>query len=142
MTRKGLLILLAAFLLTGCKSDTAKESEEETFDEPEPYACRVMDYYNYNAPVPESDPIEDSYFDDVLFAGDSRMGCMYLWGDIHNAKVEYVTSLNLWLIDSMPLDNHADDMTMYDALATTDRNSITERVGLPSCYSFSLGPFC
>ena len=124
MTRKGLLILLAAFLLTGCKSDTAKESEEETFDEPEPYACRVMDYYNYNAPVPESEPIEDSYFDDVLFAGDSRMGCMYLWGDIHNAKVEYVTSLNLWLIDSMPLDNHADDMTMYDALATTDRNSI------------------
>ena len=54
----------------------------------------------------------------------SRMGAMYLWGTIPNAQVEYVTSLNLWLIDSMPLDNHSDGMTMYDALEQTEKNNI------------------
>ncbi|MBR3202388.1 MAG: hypothetical protein IKF60_02245 [Solobacterium sp.] len=119
--------ILCAFLLLGCKGDAAKtesNAEEQEFPEPEPYACRVYDYYNYSGRVPWSEEIESSYFDDVLFAGDSRMGAMYLWGTIENAQVEYVTSLNLWLIDSMPLDNHTDGMTMYDALETTDKNNI------------------
>ena len=98
--------------------------QKAEFEEPAPYACRVLDYYDYTQPVPWSGEIEDSYFDDVLFAGDSRMGAMYLWGSITNAQVEYVTSLNLWLIDSMPLDNHTDGMTMYDALEQTDKNNI------------------
>ena len=126
MRSRSLLCLLAAATLLGCKSDAKPEAaaEEETFPEPEPYSCRVYDYYNYWDEVPWSDEIENSYFDNVLFAGDSRMGCMYLWGTIPNAAVEYVTSLNLWLIDSMPLDNHDDGMTMYDALSTTDKSSI------------------
>ena len=124
MMKKMTVCLLAAVLLVGCKGDTEKTEEEKEFDEPEAYACRVMDYYDYTQPVPWSEAIDDSYFDDVLFAGDSRMGAMYLWGDIHNADVEYVTSLNLWLIDSMKLDNHADDKTMYDALNETKKNNI------------------
>lgn len=123
--KRAILPALAAVLLLACKSDAkTTATTEEGFPEPEPYACRVYDYYDYQNPVPVSEEIENSYFDDVLFAGDSRMGCMYLWGEITNARVEYVTSLNLWLIDSMPLDNHADGMTMYDALSTTDKNNI------------------
>ncbi len=122
------ILVGCAFLLAlcGCKGDTsAKKSEtDETVYEEVTYACRAVDYYNYAQPVPASDPIEDSYFDDVLFAGDSRMGAMYLWGTIPNAQVEYVTSLNLWLIDSMPLDNHSDGRTMYDELSETEKGNI------------------
>ena len=123
---KKILIGLLAVSLFGCKGNAAEENApaESEFEEPAPYACRVLDYYDYTQPVPWSEEIEDSYFDDVLLAGDSRMGAMYLWGDIKNAQVEYVTSLNLWLIDSMPVDNHSDGITMYDVLANTDKSSI------------------
>ncbi len=124
MKKKVLLTASLILLLCACKSDAPKKEEEEIVYEDVTYACRAVDYYNYAEPVPPSDAIEDSYFDDVLFAGDSRMGCMYLWGTIPNAQVEYVTSLNLWLIDSMPLDNHSDGMTMYDALEQTEKNNV------------------
>ena len=124
MKKKFLMMSALVLLLTACKGDKPAKEEEEVVYEDVTYACRAVDYYNYSEPVPYSDAIEDSYFDDVLFAGDSRMGAMYLWGTIPNAQVEYVTSLNLWLIDSMPLDNHSDGMTMYDALEQTEKNNI------------------
>ncbi|MBR2769135.1 MAG: hypothetical protein IKD68_09385 [Solobacterium sp.] len=124
MKKKFLMMSALVLLLTACKGDKPAKEEEEVVYEDVTYACRAVDYYNYSEPVPYSDAIEDSYFDDVLFAGDSRMRAMYLWGTIPNAQVEYVTSLNLWLIDSMPLDNHSDGMTMYDALEQTEKNNI------------------
>ncbi|MBR4455818.1 MAG: hypothetical protein IKS32_06305 [Solobacterium sp.] len=124
MKRKTIIIAAATLSLIGCRKTPAAANETQEFEEPAPYACRVLDYYDYTQPVPWSSEIEDDYFSDVLFAGDSRMGAMYLWGDIKNAQVEYVTSLNLWLIDSMPLDNHTDGATMYDVLRDTDKNNI------------------
>ena len=121
-----ILLALTVFAAASCSSGKASEQTGETqeFDAPEPYACRVLDYFDYSQPVPWTPEIEDSYFDDVLLAGDSRMGAMYLWGDIENVQVEYVTSLNLWLIDSMQVDNHTEDLTMMDVLSTTKKNNI------------------
>ena len=126
MRGKRLLAVILAAAAAACSGGKTSDAanDPETFDEPAPYACRVLDFYDYSQPVPWSGEIEESYFDDVLLAGDSRMGAMYLWGDIENAQVEYVTSLNLWLIDSMQVDNHDEDLTMMDVLSTTDKNNI------------------
>lgn len=121
-----ILLAFLAFALVSCSSGSsdAEKTDSAEFDEPAPYACRVLDYFDYSQPVPWSGEIEDSYFSDVLLAGDSRMGAMYLWGDLENAQVEYVTSLNLWLIDSMQVDNHEEELTLMDVLSTTDKNNI------------------
>ncbi len=126
MRGKRLIAVLTAAALSACggSADSKKEENAEGFEEPAPYACRVLDFYDYTQPVPWSGEIEADYFNDVLLAGDSRMGAMYLWGSLENAQVEYVTSLNLWLIDTMKLDNHDDDATMMDVLSTTDKNNI------------------
>ena len=125
MKGKRLIAVITALALSACGGSAEKKGEDaEGFEEPAPYACRVLDFYDYSQPVPWSGEIEDTYFSDVLLAGDSRMGAMYLWGSLENAQVEYVTSLNLWLIDTMKLDNHEDDATMMDVLSTTDKNNI------------------
>ncbi len=125
MKGKRLIAVITALTLSACGGSAEKNEEDaEGFEEPAPYACRVLDFYDYSQPVPWSGEIEDTYFSDVLLAGDSRMGAMYLWGSLENAQVEYVTSLNLWLIDTMKLDNHEDDATMMDVLSTTDKNNI------------------
>ncbi|MBQ9328058.1 MAG: hypothetical protein IJ225_05935 [Solobacterium sp.] len=126
MKASRLLTGALAVILAGCGGKTTAASDSSGVTEPETveYACRVLDYYDYSQPVPYSDPVDDSYFSDVLFAGDSRMGAMAIWGELEEAQVEYVTSLNLWLIDSMPLDDHEDGSTMYDVLEGTDKNNI------------------
>ena len=125
MKGKRLIAVITALALSACGGSAEKKGEDAAgFEEPAPYACRVLDFYDYSQPVPWSGEIEDTYFSDVLLAGDSRMGAMYLWGSLENAQVEYVTSLNLWLIDTMKLDNHEDDATMMDVLSTTDKNNI------------------
>ena len=59
--KRAILPALAAVLLLACKSDAkTTATTEEGFPEPEPYACRVYDYYDYQNPVPVSEEIEKS----------------------------------------------------------------------------------
>ncbi len=141
MMKKILLTVLCAALAgcTGLKKD--EEAAETASPEPVSYACRTMDYYDYMTPVPPSDAIEESYYSDALFAGDSRMGSLYLYGTHDNALVEYVTSLNLLLIDTMPADNHDDQITLYDILSTTDKSNIYLLFGINGIRNRSFDPF-
>ncbi len=119
--RKWLIVLCIA--LAGCGSK--KETEEEYVEEPpEAFACRVIDKYDYGRPVPYSDMIEDSYYDTALFAGDSRMGSIALYGTHKNAEVAYVTSLNLMRVDQMAVDGRSDGASLTDVLYSTDKDSV------------------
>lgn len=113
-------LLCIALLLCGCTGT----KEEAVSGEEITYACRTMDYYDYTSPVPPSEAIETSYYSDTLFAGDSRMGALYLYGNLEGAEVQYVESLNLWLIDTMPLNNDTEGRTMYDVLSTTEKGNV------------------
>lgn len=121
--KRMLCILLSMGMLCGCGASSTAAADAVS-QEPVSYSCRVMDYYDYSAPVPYSEDAEDSYYDNTLFAGDSRMGSLYLYGTHKNAQIEYVTSLNLLLIDTMPLDNHEDGATLMDVLSSTDKKNI------------------
>ena len=69
------------------------------------------------------------------------MGSLYLYGTHDNALVEYVTSLNLLLIDTMPADNHDDQITLYDILSTTDKSNIYLLFGINGTRNRSFAPF-
>lgn len=121
--KKGIVWLFAGFLLAGC---FAPESGSKSAD-PEAYACRAIDSYDYSSAVPYREGVDDSFYDDVLLAGDSRMGSLALYGTHLNAQVEFVTSLNLLLIDTMKLDGVEEDsemQTLMDVLSTTDKKNI------------------
>ena len=116
--KRTIAILTAVIFLFGCNTN---ESAEAAQDE---YSCRMVDSYNYNEPVAYSDAIDDSYYSDALFAGDSRMRALSLYGDLPNAEVDYVTSLNLMKIDVSAADERDDGKTLVDLLNETDRGHI------------------
>lgn len=133
LKRKAISLLSAAVLLSG---NTVALAEGEATPEPEDpgnYGCRVIDSYDYTTPVGWSDAIEESYYDDSLFAGDSRMGSLFLYGTHENAEVRYVTSLNLLMIDNMTLDEeelteeqieNEEEITLMDVLRETTKANV------------------
>jgi hypothetical protein len=125
MICRGRKALLALVLLAGCGA--SETSAPQASGEPLSYSCRLIDSYNYWAPAPYTEePVEESYYDDVLLAGDSRMGSLALYGTHPGAEIKYVTSLNLLLIDTMPLDENeeGDDTTLMNVLQDTTKNNI------------------
>lgn len=121
---KKLITLLCLSLLCGCSGGNKKDEAAAT-EAPQPvYACRYIDSYDYNSTVSWKEAPDDSYFDDVLFAGDSRMGSIYLYGTHKNAEVAYVTSLNLMRIKSMFVDERSVDITLWDVLDQTDKQNV------------------
>ncbi|HAE15719.1 MAG: SGNH/GDSL hydrolase family protein [Solobacterium sp.] len=120
--RKLMILCIGAAVLCGC-SAPEKEDPSAT-PEPVTYACRYIDKYDYSQPAGYADMVNDEWYDTALFAGDSRMGSIALYGTHDNAQVEYVTSLNLMRIGNMPVDGRDDGKTLMDILEETDKENI------------------
>ncbi len=132
------IVTAAALMLWGC-AEPPVQAEEETEAQTETaetevyepvYACRTINYYDYEKPVPESEPIEDVYFTDVLMGGDSRMGSLYLYSDLgaKGAEIHYVTSLSLWRIYDAYMATA--DAPLYDLMISTTRHNIYLLIGI------------
>ena len=121
--KKLMIVCMGAVLLCGCSAPEKQEDPDAT-PEPVTYACRYIDKYDYNQPAGFSDMVSDDWYDTALFAGDSRMGSIALYGTHENAQVEYVTSLNLMRIGNMPVDGRDDGKTLMDILEETDKENI------------------
>lgn len=119
---KLMILCIGAAVLCGC-SAPEKEDPSAT-PEPVTYACRYIDKYDYSQPAGYADMVNDEWYDTALFAGDSRMGSIALYGTHDNAQVEYVTSLNLMRIGNMPVDGRDDGKTLMDILEETDKENI------------------
>ncbi len=124
-------LLLSLMVLCGCGKTEEPQSTAGTEGEGPVYACRTFDYYDYKKPVPESEPADDSYFEDALISGDSRVGSLYLYSDLRDkgAEVLYTTSLSLWRIYDLEPDEGG-DKPMFDMIMDTDRHNIYILIGI------------
>ena len=119
---KILIVLCTALcILTGCgKKDEAQSA----------YTCRYVNYYDYNQPVPESRAADDNYLVQTMFAGDSRMGSLYLYSDLRDsgAEIWYAESLSLWRIYDMKAEES--DQSLYDLMLNTKRKYLYIMIGI------------
>ncbi len=120
MWKKVTKSLLLISLFVNVTPVVADEEENEAGN----YACHVLDFYDYYSPVPWGEYVDDSYYETAMFAGDSRMGSLYLFGDIENGDIHYVTSLNLLYIDVMQVDDREDEITLYELLDQTRKENV------------------
>ncbi len=132
------MIVLSSLLSCGCSVLEELPAEEKEYS----YSCTVIDYYDYTQPVPETAQADPWWYDTALYAGDSRMGALYLYGTHPNAEVDYVTSLNLLMIDMMHVDEREEEITLIDVFSTTDKQDIYLLFGIneirnPNFYAFA-----
>ncbi len=122
--------MLCLGMLVGCTSSPQASASSFT-PETKEYACRMINYYDYSQPVPKTtEPIDNAYFQDTFFGGDSRMGSLYLFTDLRDkgAEVYYAESLSLFRIYDMKMEGS--DKPLYDLLKETTRNNIYILLGV------------
>ncbi len=121
--KKSLIIAAVSCLALGCTGKNTAE-EENT------YTCRYVNYYDYASEVPETERAEDLYFADTLFAGDSRMGSLYLYSDLKKAGAEiwYAESLSLWRIYDMKAEDS--ESSLYDLMLNSKKKYLYVMIGI------------
>ena len=63
-----LVLASCLLILVGCQSKKGQDVAIETAK-----SCYMIDTYDYSLPVPDSNRVDASYYDDALFVGDSRI---------------------------------------------------------------------
>ena len=145
------LALAAAIMLSavGCAANVkASEGEDpqdsqndaEVMNEPdltdeseEPQEPEVPEIppYDFTQSVPESEAVEDSYFDDAVFIGNSRTEGFMLYAGLSNAT--YFTAVGL-MVDTIFTEPYAqvdgEKMTIIDALKTKEFSKVYIMLGM------------
>ena len=87
--------------------------------------------YDYSAPVPESDPVEEDYFDDAVFIGDSRTEGLLLNTGLSNATFYVHKGLMVDTVFTKPVINKdGKKCSVMDALKTTAFSKVYIMLGI------------
>ena len=87
--------------------------------------------YDYARPVPESLPVEDSYFDDAVFIGDSRTEGLILYTGLSNAISYTNKGLMVDTVFTKPVINmDGEKLSVMDALRRTDFSKVYIMLGI------------
>ena len=91
----------------------------ETDDPPEPFA-----------PVPEGGPVEDTYFEDAAFLGDSRTEGFHLYSGLKAGAYYYSVGATVESVFSKKVETPAGKMPLLDAMAKEDFGKIYVMLGV------------
>lgn len=87
--------------------------------------------YDFSAPVPESFPVEDSYFDDAVFIGDSRTEGLILNTGLSNATAYMYKGLMVDTVFTKPVVNKGGQkLSVMDALKFTRFSKVYIMLGI------------
>ena len=82
------------------------------------------------APVPESEPVEDTYFDDIAFLGDSRTEGFQMYSGLKTGTYYYSVGATVESVFSKPTqETEAGKVPMLDALAELECGKVYIMLG-------------
>lgn len=132
-----LAILMSAGGPPGVAADSPAESQEpETLQqmeeltpvaEPDPVAIAEP---VWEGPVPESALVEDTYFDDAVFLGDSRTDGLRLYGGMTHGTFLYATGATVESVFTKAVETPLGEMPLLDALAQMECSKIYVMLGV------------
>ena len=137
----GVLLIIAALavlLVLGEPSGIAADSPAETA-EPEPVVQEeaiseegtvVEDGLIWEGPVPESARVEDTYFDDAVFLGDSRTDGLRIYGGMNHGTYLQFTGATVESVFSKAVETPMGTMPLLDALAQMECGKIFVMLGV------------
>ena len=134
-----MLAALAALLLMGEPSGIAADSPAETV-EPEVAAQAEDAVFEeptvaeegpiWEGPVPESARVEDTYFDDAVFLGDSRTDGLRIYGGMNHGTYLQFTGATVESVFSKAVETPMGTMPLLDALARMECGKIFVMLGV------------
>lgn len=84
----------------------------------------------WEGPVPESMPVEDTYFDDVVFLGDSRTDGLRLYGGMTHGTFLFFTGATVESVFTKEVETQLGTMPLLDALAEMEYGRIYVMLGV------------
>ena len=107
--------------------EDAPESSTEEMSAP---AAKDIPAEDPSPVVEESEPVEDTYFDDVLFLGDSRTEGFHLYSGLKTGSYLYATGATVESVFTKSVNTPKGKMPMLDALAQMDCGKIYVMLGV------------
>lgn len=99
---------------------------------PDPGAARLVAGadYDFAQPVPESEPVEDAYFADAAFIGDSRTDGFRMFSGLTQGDFIVKTGLSVFHVANDTLTFAGEKMTALEALGLAEREKVYLCMGI------------
>ena len=107
-----------------------EESASEITEDHETTGTTVLDMmpieaaseaYHFDEPVPESDAVDDSYFDDAIFIGDSRTEGFALYSGLGNIRAYTARGASVSTVFTDPVINqNGEKLSIMDAIESSE----------------------
>ena len=112
---------------TETTEETTEATSEETTEAPSSSSDRS---YDYSSPVPQSAPVDDSYFSDAVFMGDSRTEGFALFSGLDTMTTYASRGLNVSTVfTDATIDLNGTMVTAIDALRNTSFSKLYRMFG-------------
>lgn len=109
------------------KANAAPETQTQSIN----YLSEQSDSYDYSKAVPLSEKVDDSYFDDAVFIGDSRTEGLMLYTGLADTTSFAYKGLMVDTIFTSPLVNRdGKKLSVMDALEDTQFNKVYIMLGI------------
>ncbi len=108
--------------------ETVPEARETLPPEPAPEA--LPEEENWYGPVPESAAVEDTYFADAVFLGDSRTDGFRLYSGLGEGTYLCATGASVKSVFTKAVDTPLGNLPLLDALAQVDCGKIYVMLGV------------
>lgn len=117
---------------TEATTETTEETTEATSEETTEAPSSSSDgSYDYSSPVPQSAPVDDSYFSDAVFMGDSRTEGFALFSGLDTMTTYATRGLNVSTVfTDATIDLNGTMVTAIDALRNTSFSKLYIMFGL------------
>ena len=117
---------------TEATTETTEETTEATSEETTEAPSSSSDGgYDYSSPVPQSAPVDDSYFSDAVFMGDSRTEGFALFSGLDTMTTYATRGLNVSTVfTDATIDLNGTMVTAIDALRNTSFSKLYIMFGL------------
>lgn len=117
---------------TEATTETTEETTEATSEETTEAPSSSSDgSYDYSSPVPQSAPVDDSYFSDAVFIGDSRTEGFALFSGLDTMTTYASRGLNVSTVfTDAAIDLNGTMVTAIDALRNTSFSKLYIMFGL------------
>lgn len=99
---------------------------------PDPHGAGMAagEDYDFSAVVPETEAVDESYFDDAAFVGDSRTDGFRLYSGIKNGEFIVHTGLSVFQVDSRDITYKGKKMKVLDALGKGEYGKVYVCLGV------------